>query len=171
MSKLVIHTIKRSYKPYTCSKCGVKIPAGSRYHWYQPLRSQRVHRCEACYPTDAERETNPKELLRLEAIAVMTDTISNAATHADLETGLRKVLERIDRLTDSLEETVNHWATMPVAYSKRYDQYERALADFIGYRAALAVFITTLSRMTLKGEINILSTLSEVPMIPDIYLG
>lgn len=61
MSIAKLHVVNRAQKDQgTCGKCGVQLPKGAPYQWWQHFRSFKQKRCTGCTPKMSERESRDK---------------------------------------------------------------------------------------------------------------
>lgn len=93
MSLARVHTVTKSRKEFTCGKCGVTIPKGSKVHHFAVgFRGRTQHRCAEHPPSRAERESSLVAPV-WDALDTAEAGLSDCTTAEEFETLLRDAAE------------------------------------------------------------------------------
>jgi hypothetical protein len=120
-----VKLIKKSLKPFRCSKCSKEIPAGSAYHYWQHMRSPITRWCMACgMPKSSDLASSDK----VQRYCLVTETVEAAASNmqgADVDS----VMDLIQELVSAMDEGVSTLRELSEEYNESADNMEQVFTN------------------------------------------
>lgn len=115
-----VSQIKKSMKPFRCSKCGKEIPAGSSYRYWQHMKSPITRWCMACgMPKASDLASSDK----VQRYLKLTEDIESAAG-AVQEASVDDVMDLIQGLVVVMDSSVGELRSLSDEYNTSADNME-----------------------------------------------
>jgi hypothetical protein len=120
-----VKLIKKSLKPFRCSKCGKEIPAGSVYRYWQHMRSPITRWCMDCgVPKESDLASSEK----VQRYCKVREDIEKAASDAQ-GASVDDVMDLIQELVSAMDTGVEELRALSEEYNTSADNMEGAFPN------------------------------------------
>jgi hypothetical protein len=115
-----VKQIKKSMKPFRCSKCGKEIPAGSSYRYWQHMRMPITRWCMDC---GAPKESDLASSDKVQRYCKVREDIEKAASDAQ-GASVDDVMDLIQELVSAMDTGVEELRALSEEYNTSADNME-----------------------------------------------
>ena len=108
-----IYTVQKSRVDRKCGRCGVEIPVGSRYFYFQHKFSPVSYRCEKHYPRQSELTTSDK-LSTVYSIQERIEDLIGAFDYDDIDamvSGLEDLSAELETMSEEARQVAEEYNT------------------------------------------------------------